>query len=90
MTRPETTPTSWQRARADGAERIDGAARFVGQMIGLLGGVRQVGFALALTMLAGGLGDCLSAPTAGDAGASWMAVGGLLLGLVVPAPGRRR
>jgi hypothetical protein len=46
-----------------------------------IGGARQLGFALGMMFVLGGLGSAISPPR-GDTG-FWMAIGGLLIGLCV-------
>ena len=56
--------------------------------LALVGGGRRVAFAVALMLLAGGLGDCLARGVITD-GPTVMAVGGGVLGFVLPLPAKR-
>lgn len=76
----------WNASRADVQERIDGTFEFLGMALALVGGARRVAFALALMLLAGGLGDCLA--HADTSGPTLMAVGGGVLGFILPLPRR--
>src|SRR5689334_22153274 len=73
----------WIRSRAAVQERIDGFFEFLGPILFVLGGLRQLMLATALCMLLAGLGLCLERePFTG--GPRWMGIGGFLLGLVLP------
>src|SRR5690349_18080554 len=74
----------WRRFSAAFAERAVGAIQFLGMMIGLIGGVRQLVFAIGLAFLAGGLADALS--HGHDEAVIAMSFGGFLIGLVLPVP----
>jgi hypothetical protein len=76
----------WNYTRADVQARIDGALEFLGIVLAAVGGGRRVAFAIALMLLAGGLGDCLSHGI-GD-GPTVMALGGCVLGFLLPVPRR--
>ena len=54
-------------------------------MVRLLGGVRQILFAVGLACVGAGLGEFDWYDGSGDA-AGWFFFGGLLLGLAIPAP----
>ena len=77
----------WNVGRADVQARLDGAAEFLGIVLAAIGGPRRLAFAVALTLLAGGLGDCLAHGLPID-GPDVMALGGGLLGFVLPLPRR--
>src|SRR5947208_1619885 len=73
----------WLRSRAAVQERIDGFYEFLGPILYVLGGLRQLLLATALCMLLVGLGLCVERePFTG--GPRWMGIGGFLLGLVIP------
>jgi hypothetical protein len=74
----------WTRGRADVQERFDGLYEFIGAILAMLGGVRQVLFAIALACVLAGLGMSLQPADAFTTGPRWMGVGGFLLGLVIP------
>ncbi len=77
----------WNHGRADVQARVEGVFHFLGMALAMAGGVRRLAFALALMLLAGGLGDCLPLGLATD-GPMFMALGGGLLGFVLPLPRR--
>jgi hypothetical protein len=77
----------WNYTRADVQARIDGILEFLGMALAMVGGGRRVAFALALMLLAGGLGDCLPLGNVTD-GPTFMAVGGGILGFLLPLPKR--
>ena len=77
----------WNSSRADVQARIDGAFEFAGIVLAAVGGGRRVAFALALMLLAGGLGDCLPLGNVTD-GPMFMALGAGILGFVLPLPRR--
>jgi hypothetical protein len=56
---------------------------------GFLGGWRQIGWAIGIASVLGGLGLCLARSYAQSDGAAWMAFGGFILGLLIPVPPRR-
>jgi hypothetical protein len=88
--RAESTPSAWYRRFWTAVqERIDGIFKFLGLVIYFLGGLRQVGLALALAYLADGLGLCLQRDPTLFEGPHYMWVGGFLLGLVLPLPSKR-
>jgi hypothetical protein len=74
----------WTRGRADVQERFDGLYEFIGAILAMLGGIRQVLFAIALSCVLAGLGMSLQPADAFTIGPRWMGVGGFLLGLVIP------
>ncbi len=51
----------------------------------LVGGVRQILFAVGLAFIGAGVGECDGYDGSGDA-AAWFFFGGLLLGFAIPAP----
>jgi hypothetical protein len=75
-----------RRIIAELRQRLAGAAQFAGMLTELIGGPRQLIFAVGLMFLAGGFADALSR---GDDGVFAACVGGLLIGLVLPVPGRK-
>jgi len=77
----------WNYTRADVQARLDGILEFLGMVLAMVGGGRRVAFALALLLLAGGLGDCLPMGAATD-GPMFMALGGGILGFLLPLPRR--
>jgi len=77
----------WRKFSAAFAERAAGAIQFLGMMIGLIGGVRQLVFAIGLAFLAGGLADALS--HGHDDAVIAKSFGGFLIGLVLPVPKRK-
>jgi hypothetical protein len=86
--RPEPTARRWwNHSRADVQDRIDGILEFLGMALAMIGGGRRLAFALSLMLLAGGLGDCL-AHDAEASGPTMMALGGGLLGFILPLPKR--
>ncbi len=87
--RPEPTAVKrwWDRARAEVQDRIDGVLEFAGMLLAAVGGPRRVAMVVAFALLAGGLGDCLQRDPASD-GPDVMAVGGALLGCLLPLPRR--
>jgi hypothetical protein len=76
----------WRRFTAATAERMHGAAQFAGMVIAMIGGPRQLAFAVGLMFLAGGVTDAMS--RWGD-GVFAACVGGFLVGLAVPVPKRK-
>ena len=77
----------WNYTRADVQARLDGAVEFLGMLLAAAGGGRRVAFVVALMLLGGGLGDCLQ-QNAATGGPGLMALGGGLLGFVLPLPRR--
>src|SRR3954469_23903515 len=57
--------------------------------IGHVGGWRQVGLSIGLACVLGGLGYCVARNNDQMVGVPWMAVGGLVVGMVFPLAGRR-
>ncbi len=78
---------AWNHTRADVQLRIDGAIQFLGMAAAWAGGGRRVAFVLSLMLLAGGLGDCLAHGLSD--GPELMAVGGGVLGFLLPLPRRQ-
>ena len=77
----------WNYSRADVQARVDGALEFLGMTLAMIGGGRRLAFALSLMLLAGGLGDCLARGVPTD-GPDLMALGGGVLGFLLPLPRR--
>ena len=84
--RAEPTPLL-TRGRADVQARVDGALEFCGMVLAAVGGPRRMAVVAAVALLAGGLGVCLRHDPF-NGGAEAMAVGGALLGFVLPLPKR--
>jgi hypothetical protein len=78
----------WRRARGEIADRLDGFFEFLGQMLAMIGGVRQGIFAVALAMLAGGTGICMDHGLE-SSGPGWMCIGGFVAGAIIPINKRR-
>ena len=76
------------QARAVVQERVDGTFEFLGMVLAMVGGGRQLGLSVGLALFAGGLGECLTRYD-GQSGPGRMALGGLVLGLVVRLPVKR-
>ena len=77
----------WDVSRSEVQERIEGVLEFLGMVMAAVGGPRRLAIVVALALLAGGLGDCLVQRAASD-GPMLMAVGGGVLGFVLPLPRR--
>jgi hypothetical protein len=73
----------WARARNDVQERIDGILEFIGAIAFAMGGWRKIFFALSLSFIGYGLGLSLELGNETN-GHRWLAVGGFLLGWVLP------
>ena len=78
----------WRRLRGGIAERVAGFWVFAGQMVALVGEIRQLIFAVGFATLAGGLGICLERGF-DTSGPCWMWFGGFVVGVCVPVPKRR-
>jgi hypothetical protein len=82
---------AWSRFRAHFHEHFDKAAESIGYVwalaASLVGGNKQLMLALGTAFLAGGLGIAIEREFSGW-GPFWMWIGGLLIGLVIPAPKR--
>jgi hypothetical protein len=74
----------WRRFAGFFRENIHGAFEFIGEILGIFGGPRRTGFAIAIACLSGGLGACIA--TWHTSGVFWMTIGGFLLGLYLPMP----
>ena len=77
----------WNSTRADVQARLDGILEFAGMALAMIGGGRRLAFAVALMLLAGGLGDCLDHGVPTD-GPELMALGGGIMGFLLPLPKR--
>ncbi len=83
---PSAFPTFrnwWIRSRADVQERMDGFWEFLGMVVAMLGGWRQIMLAVAIASFAGGLGICIEREFY-TSGHLWMAMGGFIAGLLIP------
>jgi hypothetical protein len=82
----------WNRFYRFFADRIDGWFEFIGQMIAalasLVGSRRQLALATSLACIFGGLGLAIAR---GESvwGAFWMALGGFILGAILPVPNKK-
>lgn len=77
----------WRKARGEVNEHFDGVFEFIGMLIGMLGGARQLLWAIGIGLCATGLGLALSQGS--GKGHVLIGIGASIIGLIVPAPKRR-
>jgi hypothetical protein len=72
-----------RRVSAGAAERFDGFFQFIGMIIAMIGGLRQIIFAVGLGLFVEGLGEVI-ARNPDAVGLHVMAIGAGLIGLCIP------
>ena len=78
----------WRKTRGEINEHVDGVFSFIGMLIGIICSARQLIWAVGLALCAAGLGRSLQHyPSRGPV---FLFVGALLIGMIVPAPKRRK
>ena len=77
----------WRKVCGEINQHFDGVFEFLGMLIGMLGGARQLMWAIGIGLSAYGLGRTLN-PGFGH-GPLLIAIGASIIGLIVPAPKRR-